>query len=284
MIKRIQYLHNESVKWANFHKRAERNLVEIFIVDQQARIWEHFDKRNMYEYSIEILGLSEPVTQTLIHLANKAKQVPEFRKAIAQDKISVSKAARIAAHVEGNKSLIEFAATHSKREIEIKVAKLNPEGEPVNKAKMIGGDKVQLTVTISREAFEAIERTQSLLAQKNLPATLSDAVEANAYQYIDRKDPVKIAERNQEKSCPGKIFGPLTAAQKHAVYLRDQGRCTDTDHEGKRCNSDRWTQTHHIIPRECGGTNDLENLTTLCGFHHRLLHKTAALDQHAHKH
>src|SRR5262249_527268 len=66
---------------------------------------------------------------------------------------------------------------------------------------------------------------------------------------------------------------PLTAAQKHAVFKRDQGRCTHVDASGRRCNQDRWLHTHHIVHVSQGGNNEPENLTTLCSFHHDLVHQ-----------
>jgi hypothetical protein len=66
---------------------------------------------------------------------------------------------------------------------------------------------------------------------------------------------------------------PLTAAQKHAVYLRDQGKCTHRDHTGNRCEQDRWLDIHHIVPVSLGGSNDPENLTLLCSHHHDLAHQ-----------
>lgn len=66
---------------------------------------------------------------------------------------------------------------------------------------------------------------------------------------------------------------PLTAAQKHTVFKRDQGRCTHVDLSGKRCNQDHWIQIHHILPVSLGGSNEPENLTTLCSYHHDLVHQ-----------
>jgi hypothetical protein len=39
------------------------------------------------------------------------------------------------------------------------------------------------------------------------------------------------------------------------------------------CRRTRWTQIHHIIHWADGGPTDLDNLITLCGFHHRLIHE-----------
>jgi hypothetical protein len=66
---------------------------------------------------------------------------------------------------------------------------------------------------------------------------------------------------------------PLTAAQIHAVDLRDGRQCTSVDRNGHRCAEKRWLHYHHIISRASGGSNESENLTTLCSFHHDLAHQ-----------
>ena len=39
------------------------------------------------------------------------------------------------------------------------------------------------------------------------------------------------------------------------------------------CDRTRWTHAHHIIHWADDGPTNLDNLITLCGFHHRLIHK-----------
>jgi len=68
---------------------------------------------------------------------------------------------------------------------------------------------------------------------------------------------------------------PTPAANPHAVNLRDHRRCTHLDRNGVRCNQTRFIDIHHIIAVSNGGTNDVENLITLCSPHHRLLHLKA---------
>jgi hypothetical protein len=65
----------------------------------------------------------------------------------------------------------------------------------------------------------------------------------------------------------------VRAQTKHQVMVRDQGRCTHLDPHGRRCGNDRWTHLHHIQPVSQGGANSPENLTTLCAFHHDLVHQ-----------
>ena len=53
----------------------------------------------------------------------------------------------------------------------------------------------------------------------------------------------------------------------HALRLRDGG-CRFPG-----CNQQRWTDAHHIRHWADGGETSLENLITLCRYHHRALHR-----------
>ena len=52
------------------------------------------------------------------------------------------------------------------------------------------------------------------------------------------------------------------------VRVRDDGRC-----QFPGCAERRYTDVHHIVYRADGGPNEATNLTTLCWFHHRLVHE-----------
>ena len=52
------------------------------------------------------------------------------------------------------------------------------------------------------------------------------------------------------------------------VRHRDRNRCTFPG-----CHRKTFLQSHHIRPWEQGGPTDIENLVTICGFHHRLVHE-----------
>ena len=52
------------------------------------------------------------------------------------------------------------------------------------------------------------------------------------------------------------IDAKLTNAQRKAIYRRDGFRCA-------LCDSTKYIQIHHVIPRGAGGTNHPHNLITL---------------------
>ena len=54
------------------------------------------------------------------------------------------------------------------------------------------------------------------------------------------------------------------------VLARDKHRC-----QAPGCGRTRFLEVHHIVPRQQGGTNQAENLMTLCASCHRLWHESA---------
>ncbi|MGE0529087.1 MAG: HNH endonuclease, partial [Bdellovibrionales bacterium] len=65
----------------------------------------------------------------------------------------------------------------------------------------------------------------------------------------------------------------VTVAQREAALARDGGRCTHVDAQGRRCSEEKWLDVHHIRPVSAGGGHHLDNLTTLCRYHHDLVHQ-----------
>jgi hypothetical protein len=62
--------------------------------------------------------------------------------------------------------------------------------------------------------------------------------------------------------------GPLPAAIRRAVLLRDRCRCRVPG-----CRRRRYVDVHHLIARADGGEHSRSNCITLCSTHHRRLHE-----------
>jgi 5-methylcytosine-specific restriction endonuclease McrA len=62
-----------------------------------------------------------------------------------------------------------------------------------------------------------------------------------------------------------------------ALNRRDQVRCTYVGANSKRCTQTRWLDFHHKVPLSKGGSDEPQNLITLCHAHHKLLHETTHL-------
>jgi hypothetical protein len=67
---------------------------------------------------------------------------------------------------------------------------------------------------------------------------------------------------------PGRPSRTIPVANRRAVLVRDHHRCTVPG-----CRSTQNLDAHHLVHWEHGGTNEMENLTTLCDGHHKAHHR-----------
>lgn len=67
------------------------------------------------------------------------------------------------------------------------------------------------------------------------------------------------------------LSAKLTNKERRAIYERDGFRCA-------LCDSTKYLQIHHHVPRGQGGTNSPHNLITLCSDCHALAHGTMLKD------
>lgn len=96
-------------------------------------------------------------------------------------------------------------------------------------------------------------------------------------QLIDRDELLRIAcdARLQPAidDASGVTVGVGRTSRKIPPWLR---RLVEGRDEGCRfpgCGRNRWTHAHHLVHWANGGPTNLDNLVTLCGFHHRLIHR-----------
>jgi hypothetical protein len=69
---------------------------------------------------------------------------------------------------------------------------------------------------------------------------------------------------------PPRATQTIPPALRRAILRRDHGRC-----QVPGCTHATFVDIHHIVPRAKRGRNEADNLITLCGAHHRALHRGA---------
>jgi len=90
------------------------------------------------------------------------------------------------------------------------------------------------------------------------------------------KGEVDLSDAEAEAvTCDATIHHPgqrnhaaIAPSVRRDVLSRDRHQC-----RRKGCAHTRYLDLHHIVPRSAGGSNDTDNLVTLCGACHRLWHK-----------
>jgi len=217
---------------------------------------------------------------------------------------------------------LEKAKVLSKNELEKAVAMETPKAATPERAQYVSESRLNLHLGVEEDLMKKLRRAQDLVSQKLAkPASLEDTLDNLVSFYLERKDPVLKAKRimgkkktkqnHDHSSSPSKneprpdlkstaipanlaVPGrqswqegirrePIPSTVRHAVYMRDQGRCAHRNAEGIRCDEKRWLDLHHRVPVCEGGTDHLDNIITLCKTHHRLIHQDRDWDKHAKK-
>ena len=278
-------IHGRALMVSSEYRKSEHELLRILLDVDRTQLFHRLDCPSLFKYAVHILGLSESIAYALITVARKSKTVP----ALLDSGLSVAKASRIVSIItpENCAELIDFAHGASVREIDREVARRNPRAAARDKTTYLAEDLAEIKFAVGNSFLVKCQRAQALEAQRGAKDLgFCKVLEAALDVYLEHRDPVLKAERAEKKRASRATQAqtpqtgselctytvPLTAAQRHAVFARDNGRCTEMIGDGIRCNSDRWVEVHHLKKVSEGGTNDPENLTILCSHHHRLRH------------
>jgi hypothetical protein len=111
------------------------------------------------------------------------------------------------------------------------------------------------------------------------PTIASEGPVANEGAHVGAK---RLRERSEcQGDCPARGKGAgtppkkgarakqtVSPATRRAVLRRDRRRCVVPG-----CRNSLFLDLHHIEPRSEGGGNEADNLITLCGAHHRAMHR-----------
>jgi hypothetical protein len=89
------------------------------------------------------------------------------------------------------------------------------------------------------------------------------------------RGPLPVAPKTLETAlCDARVnrrgqpnHATIPPSVRREVLARDGHRCRTAG-----CGSAHFLDVHHVVPREHGGTNDPENLITLCAACHRMVH------------
>ncbi|MGE3680673.1 MAG: HNH endonuclease [Bdellovibrionales bacterium] len=202
---RMRGLHARALDLSRMHRSLEWEIVQILQEVERTKLYKRLGCSSLFTYCVQSLGFTEAVAYAFISVARKSLQVNELKVALQEQKLSVSKAHRlVSALTVGNaRELIEFAATHSAREIEREVARRNPKARPADQVRDLSEERVHVRVSLSRKTYEMWLRVQSLEAQRTqqAPPALDGALAQVLEFYLERKDPVRMAQRRAARTA-----------------------------------------------------------------------------------
>jgi 5-methylcytosine-specific restriction endonuclease McrA len=294
-------LDDKAAEIIQHYRSEEQKLISILQQIEAKFVYRELGYSSMYQYCVERHKFSESRAYELIYVSRKCTEVPKLKAAIEAGAVSVSAAKRIGSVVtnENGDLWINQAATLKQKDLERAVATVNPKAAVKEMVKPVAGDRSMLIVGISPALEKKLARVRELVAQSSSkPCDLEQALDQMADLFLERKDPVKRAERITQKKLAAEAKAnqhvsskvarpvqkpspavarqtrsPIPAAIRHQVMLRDRGECQGKTPQGTRWGCRQWTDIHHIHPISLGGSNNIDNLLTLCRSHHRLAHE-----------
>lgn len=302
-------LHNEAMLVAADYKRCEARLFSVIGQLDEKKVYFDFHIASLFEYCVEMLGLSRHTAYNFIDVVRKSREVPALGEAVLSGRTTVSKARKVCSVItpENAKEWIDLTVHCSTRVVEKAVAQANPRAAIYETMEYVSGDTLEFKLAVSEEWSELLVEVKDLLSQKECRAVSSEeALFAVMQEFKRRRDPVEKAKRvearRQRRSnlvSPARTAGEgsevstddsssdgrlalsrsryVPSRVVHAVNLRDGGKCTFVDRRGKRCSSKRWIQRHHKEHFTYGGEHTAENLQTLCWAHHCMEHRQQQL-------
>jgi hypothetical protein len=241
------------------------------------------------------IGLTPAVMWKRLRVARLLRLHPEAWRLVEAGETCLSTLAMVAPKLtrENADVLLSGIRGKSRRDAEIFASRVTKDGRVLDEE---GSCEIRLVLKASEVAI--LQRAREVLAARGKVPSLTEVVVQAARQLVERRDPMKKAERAKQKasapgqkeesaekesppqrtaeptvkaSAPGQTARPaIPAAVQHAVWLRDGGRCTWVgEGSGQRCEARTMLEFDHIVPVCRGGKGDVAGLRLRCRFHNR---------------
>ena len=194
-------LHPKALAAAKNFKEAERALQEVLREIDERKVYYDLGYRSLMDYAISGLGLTPDVAYNHCTVARKSHELPEVRKAVADGVLTVAAVRHMAPVLtrENELEMIELGSRLTQTELRREIARRNPEqSEAPEKARYVREDRVALELRVSEELMKKLRRAQDLASQSaGKLASLEEALGAMVDVFLEKRDPLKKAERAQ---------------------------------------------------------------------------------------
>ncbi len=268
-MEKFEKIHERALSAAKQIRKSESDLLLALQEVDLEKVYLELGFSSLFKYAEEALKLSPINAYDFITVARRASEFPALMNAVQSQRVTVAKTRRICAVVneENQFHWIRLAESLSHRELEREIAKTNPDAPNPDRSKFVGNDRIELRFDVPENTAKRFEEARDVVSQmRQSAASFADTLDEALDEFLGIPD----SDAPELGTVP-------SSKLKKAVLRRDGRRCTFTAPDGRRCDSTRWLDVHHKIPRANGGGNEPENLVTLCSAHHRHLHSHSAL-------
>jgi 5-methylcytosine-specific restriction endonuclease McrA len=317
----IKNLSNSELETSLRAKALEERKLSLEIIE----LLEEMDRRKLYlergygsliEYCVKELKYSEGAAYRRISCMRIVREVPETKIAIQEGSLNLVTVAKAqtffraeakANHTYTKEEKIDLLGqlkNQSVRSAEKLFLELSPGAVPQEKVRQVSDHKTQVTLVVSAELMQKLEKLKNLLSHtpKAGHGEYADLIDHLADLALKKLDPNKRREtaefnnnhseraqqqpsaqikpqeqsisRNAQPAVKLKVQPKnhryIPAAVKREVWQKAKGQCCYQNPQTRiRCTSKKYLEIDHIMPIAKGGTNKSENLQLLCDAHNR---------------
>jgi len=209
-------------------------------------------------------GLAKKVKQAKLNAVKTTRKNPDQGLLLPEPVVNVPQAAiKHKVHFEmSTEQLARYEALWEK------LYKLSGVPEGSEKAEVLLAGLVRLVEDRSRNKKASTAAPVQIIVHKCPDCESASTVTSRGEipLAVSELERMECDARIEESGQPNKATIP--PAIKRKILSRDRNQCQATG-----CRNTRFLEVHHINPRRVGGSNDLENLITLCSKCHQFLHE-----------
>ncbi len=214
-------------------------------------------------YLVKVFNYSEESALKRIQVARCAEKYPIILKLVEEGRLSLTALMKLAPHLNGTNidRLLMSCERKSVREVESILAGEFPRPEPRDQIKPLSEDRVHFSFSADKEFQALVEQAKALLSNKYPEARLKDVFK-EALEVLIEGAPKDILKNSSH--IPREV--------KEIVWKRDQGKCSFVARDGTSCETRRFLEFDHIMPRALEGrSDDPTNIRLLCRTHNLLM-------------
>lgn len=211
----IKTLDEKAKRIAKNYLHLESELLDVIMQLDRLKAVYKIGYASLFHYVTEALHLSSAQAYSLISVARKSNEIPELKNEVANG-LSLYKAQRVVSVInnENKQQWLELAKTKTQRQLERAVALASPRlavpekttylapGETVQEKVVVMSSlpRLKMELGLSEELMLKLRRAQDLEVQRQRQKVdLEETLEAILDVYLERRDPVRKAQRQKAK-------------------------------------------------------------------------------------
>ncbi|MBX2987544.1 MAG: HNH endonuclease [Bdellovibrionaceae bacterium] len=209
-----QILLQEIKNLVQQERRITRSILEKINEVDHRRLYATWGYPNLYEWLVKDLGYSHSAAYRRMQAARLLKSVPVVSEKMQSGGVNLSTLAKVQTAIrleerrrggkissETKQELVQKIENKSAQETDFLLAEIFPEQKPRQEhMRALPDQEVRLSITLNSEQLGKLQKVRELSSHTHLNTTWSELIEMLSDQFLNKKDPVRMNQREQNKA------------------------------------------------------------------------------------